>query len=300
MRNEFDYLNDVQIDFSKYEAMELTDKERMNMKKAVKEKKPRFSWKKCAVIAACVASIAIVAQTGFAQDIMSHIVKVVMTGHNDVIQMEDSAITRNVPEELIGCFFDADGNEVTELTDGRGYTDLYSKDGVKYDDESLTNLFIEKGIIKTDTEVSIHVAPADDGSAIPETDESRIVFTSESELQSGLNFALKAPEYLPEGYSFLYGVGFRKNDGTMSGDYAMMAYSDGEQKFTVHERIINENTRYSMGTNSELTEGIINGCTAAITDYEITWEQDGISVAILSGMSDVTGDKLLKVANSVK
>ena len=47
-------------------------------------------------------------------------------------------------------------------------------------------------------------------------------------------------------------------------------------------------------------EGTVNGCTAAVSEHDVMWEQDGVSVDLVSGESDITGDVLLKVANSVK
>ncbi len=300
MKNEFDYLNDAKMDFSKYEAMELTDKERVEMKKEIKKTTRKFSWKKCAVLAACVASLAIAAQTSFARDMMERIVKVVTTGHNDVIQTDFSEMEAALPQILKGSFFDKVGNEITSLDGITSYTELYDANGVQYDEKSITKLFKDKGLIDDDEDVTIRVGVPKEPGVIPESGDGEEVFTSIEELSLKLNFTLKTPEYMPEGWSFLYGYGFTNEDGVMSGNYAVLVYYDGKNEFTIHERIINDETRYTMSTDETVTEDTINGCTAAISAHNIMWEQEGVSVDLSSGDSGITGDELIKIAESVK
>ena len=301
MKNEYDYLNDVRTDFSKYEAMELTDKERREMKKEFKKNKARFSWRKCAALAACAAAIAIAAQTGFAQNMMARIINVVQTGHNDVVQTDYSEAEETLTQTLKGSIFDKDGNEVTSLDGITSYTDLYDARGVQYDEKSIIKLFKDKGLVNDDVDAIIRVSgTTKEKGVIPESGDGEEVFTSIEELGSKLNFALKTPEYMPEGWKFLYGYGFTNEDGVMSGNYAVLVYYDGKNEFTIHERIINDETRYTMSTDETVTESTINGCTAAISAHNIMWEQDGVSVDLSSGESGITGDELIKVAESVK
>lgn len=298
MKNEYDYLNDVRTDFSKYEAMELTDKERREMKKEFKKNKARFSWRKCAALAACAAVIAVAAQTGFAQNMMARIINVVQTGHNDVVQTDYSEAEETLTQTLKGSIFDKDGNEITSL-DGISYKDLYDANGNRYDEESLANLFADKGLVNEDAMIRVSGTAKEKG-VIPESGNGEEVFTSVEELGSKLNFTPKTPEYMPEGWDFLYCYGFTGDDGVMSGNYAVLVYYDGNEEFYIHERVINEDTRYTASTVETVTEGTVNGCTAAISEHDVMWEQDGVSVDLVSGESDITGDVLLKVANSVK
>ena len=300
MKNEYDYLNDVRTDFSKYETMELTDKERREMKNEFKKRKAHFSWRKCSALAACAAAIAIAAQTGFAQNMMERIINVVQTGHNDVVQTDYSEAEETLTQTLKGCIFDKDGNEITSLDGITSYTDLYDASGVRYDEKSIIKLFKDKGLVNDDVDAIIRVGTPKEKGVIPESGNGEEIFTSIEELGSRLNFTLKTPEYMPEGWDFLYCYGFTGDDGVMSGNYAVLVYYDGNEEFYIHERVINDDTRYTASTDETVTEGTVNGCTAAISEHDVMWEQDGVSVDLVSGESDITGDVLLKVANSVK
>ena len=300
MKNEYDYLNDVRTDFSKYETMELTDKERREMKNEFKKRKAHFSWRKCSALAACAAAIAIAAQTGFAQNMMERIINVVQTGHNDVVQTDYSEAEETLTQTLKGCIFDKDGNEITSLDGITSYTDLYDASGVRYDEKSIIKLFKDKGLVNDDVDAIIRVGTPKEKGVIPESGNGEEIFTSIEELGSRLNFTLKTPEYMPEGWDFLYCYGFTGDDGVMSGNYAVLVYYDGNEEFYIHERVINDDTRYTASTDETVTEGTVNGCTAAISEHDVMWEQDGVSVDLVSGESDITGGMLLKVANSVR
>lgn len=300
MKNEFDYLNDVSVDLSGYEAAELTETECEIMKKEVlKKTKKKSKAGRYVAVAAAVALVAAMTQIAFAQGLVDKIVKTVSTGYNTVFQMDDSDGAFELPEALKNKIFDADGNPLNSIKGGgidRG--EYYNADGKRLGADDYVDLLAESGLINLE-EVEIHVAKSDD-KLIPDSDESIKVFTSQEELQEQLNFKLITPEYLPEGFEFLYCEGFSKSNGELSGDYAVLAYSDGEKKFTIHERVINDETKFETGTSEEVREGEINGCKAAITDSGIIWEQNGVSVDIVSGDSGVLGKELLKVAESTK
>ena len=89
MKNEFDYLNNVKVDFSGYELVDLTDAERMKMKNAIAKGRNRFL-KKAVSIAACLAIIVTLNQSVFAQSIINDIVKSISTGFNHFIQVDDA------------------------------------------------------------------------------------------------------------------------------------------------------------------------------------------------------------------
>ncbi len=289
MKNEYDYLNDVKMDFSVYDD---------EMKKeSIEMKKGKMSIRKIAVIAACAAAVAITG-TAFASGYVTKIVKSISTGHNMMIQTDDTGMEWEIPEQLSGKFYDKDGNELQYITYGMTYGDLYDKDGNRYDEASIAQLFTDSGYADS---MDIRVEAAkDNGTKIPYDDERIKVYTSLEEFDADLSFDLKAPEYVPDGYSFLYGNGYRDNDGTMSGNYATLTYSNGKDTFSLHERVINDETSFETSTNEDVTEMLINGCTAAVSDHEIMWEESGISITVISASSNITGDDLLKVAESVK
>lgn len=304
MKNEYDYLNGAELDLSGYEPAELTKEERMIMKKEVLNKtKKRSRAKRVIAAIAVVAAVFGVTQLAFAGGFVERIVKTISTGHNTIIETDDSGVMFTLPEALSGRVFDKDGNPVTELEGGLDESDinLYDENGVKYDAQRWIDLMCETGVIDKD-KMRVSVSAASKGKPVPGENENIKVYTTLDDFErfkSGLNFDLLEPEYLPEGYSFLYAEGFA-NGGVVSGDYAVVGYSNGADVFTVHERIINDKTKYTTSYDAPVSECEIHGCAAAVTDSSAEWEEGGVSVAVLSGNSGVTGDELLKVAESVK
>lgn len=290
MKNEFDFLNDVKMDFSNYEAMKLTESERATMKQAVKKKSgKRISWKKCALIAACAATIAAMSQTAFAQELMGKIIQSISTGYNTFVQMEEpEGVTVSVPDQLAGQIYDKEGRVMTKI--GR-QDKLYDREG---NEVMIQSEMTQEG-------EQLFLFPVDKMNEIPESDESSVIYSSVAELESVLDFDLKTPESLPQGYHFLYGEAFRteKNSDEISGEYAFLAYSNGEKTFFLHERMINEANKFVSSLSGELKTIQIHGHTAAMGDREISWEEDGISVSIL-GRDAVTGDDLIKLAESIQ
>lgn len=290
MKNEFDYLNDVKMDFSEYENLELTDWERESMKKILKKNTgKKVSAKRCIAAAACAAAmLAVISQTAFAQELVAKIVQSISTGHNSFVTYEEENTPQSVPvpDELKGQVFDKNGNMLTKISND--ITQIYDKDGneviicSKFDGDEAAEISLER------------VKKADE---IPESGNGTVVYTSINDISAVLNFALKTPEYLPEGYSLLYAEAFSDNSGNISGDYASLCYSNNKKMFFIHERVSNENTRFTSSGN--YTEGEVNGHTAALAKNEASWEADGISISII-GRDALSDDKLLNVAKSIK
>ncbi len=306
MKNEFDYLNDAAIDLDEYEPAELSKEERLIMKEKVLEKsKKKPSAKRYIAVAAAVALAVVIAVPAFANNgFVEKIVKYISLGHNIIIETDDSGAVFTLPEALNGRVFDKDGNRVTEIEGGLDAEniELYDENGVKYDAERWIDLMRETGMVD-DREVKVSTGSAYSGRLIPDEDKGVKVYTTADEFnafKNKLNFKLLEPEYIPEGYSFLYAEGFSDGDGNVSGDYAVIGYSNGKNVFTIHERIINDETKFTASFDEPVTETNIHGCTAAISEHSADWEENGISVSVLSGNSSVTGGELIKVAESVK
>ena len=107
-RNEFDFLNDVKMDFSDYEIMNLSEMERNKMKNVNKPHK-KFSVGKVSALAACVALVVALSQTAMAKDFFSNIISSVSTGHNLFVKTDDSNMKMTLPDEVKGKFYDKDG-----------------------------------------------------------------------------------------------------------------------------------------------------------------------------------------------
>ena len=306
MKNEFDYLNDAAVDLDEYEPAELTKEERLIMKEKVLEKsKKRPLVKRYIAVAAAAALAVAIAVPAFANNgFVERIVKYVSLGHNVIIETDDSGTVFTLPEALNGRVFDKDGNRVTEIKGGLDAEniELYDENGVKYDAERWIDLMCETGVVDKG-EVKVSTGSAYSGRLIPDEGKGVKVYTTAEEFEAfkdKLNFRLLEPEYLPEGYSFLYAEGFADGNGNISGDYAVIGYSNGENVFTIHERIINDETKFTASFDEPVTETKIHGCAAAVSEHSADWEENGISVSVLSGNSSVTGGELVKVAESVK
>lgn len=290
MRNEYDVFNDAAIDFSIYQEVELTEQERADMKRELKNKKAKkISWKKCAVIAASFATVAAMSQTVFAQELIDKIIRSISTGYNTVIQYElKNPEPAPVPQELAGQIYDENGTVLTELD---GKQKLYDNQGVE--------VVIDSEI--TDQGERLFLVPADRINQIPQSDETQVVFTSLEEAAAVLDFTPKTPQVLPDGYQFLYAQTYRteKNSQEISGKYLMLAYSNGKNTFFIDERLAGEDTKFVMGSSSKVEEIQIHGNKAAVTSDSVTWEADGVSISIL-GRDVVTGQDLIQLAESVQ
>ena len=118
MKKEFEFLNEVEMDFSKYEEASLSEMERVRMKQNLKKNSRNFQFRKNMTrAAACAAVLLAFSQTTFAKDIME---KIVSIGHSSVVieeeQNPDMDYIYPIPEELIGQVFDENGNELSEVT----------------------------------------------------------------------------------------------------------------------------------------------------------------------------------------
>jgi len=104
MKNEFDYLNNVKVDFSEYNLEELTDLERMKMINVI-TKSRNGSWMKAASIAACLTIVITLNQSVFAQNIINDIIiddiiRSISTGLNHFVQVDDdSSLSVKIPDK---------------------------------------------------------------------------------------------------------------------------------------------------------------------------------------------------------
>ena len=274
------------MDFSEYEEVPFTEQDRLTMKKNLKQSNKTYrSHKRMMWAAGLAACLAVTSQTAFAKDLAE---KIFSLGHSSIITEteSDSAEVSSVPvpDELKGQLFDADGKEMTELSSADpGY---FNKDG---DPVQINSVEDNDGIIH----YSISKYSADD----PLGDvDGVIAFDSIDDLD--LSFDLKVPETLPDGFSLTKIYGFSDEDGKASPDYAVLAYSDGKDNFTIHERLDSEDTQF-VTSLPDPQEMDFHGSTAVYNDSEFYAVWDGTNISIL-GNDVLTGDVLLKVAESMK
>lgn len=282
MKNAFDYLNDVKMDFGRYEEEKISEEEILTMKNKVAKK--RISVKKVCAAALCAAVIAATC-TAFASGYVTNIIKTLTTGHNIFYQYDPEAL-HELPEEIKGHIFDGEGNALTALPDDFDPADCFDEEGNRFTSESLSELF--KSLLGDDV--------IDDSDYDPE--ESEYIFASVEEAQRVAVFDIKVPEYLPEGYALKKIYGFKDGDGNVSGEYINMVYEAGDKKIHIFERVINEQTAFETGA-ANLEEITLNGRRAVISDGEsIDYEtEDDVSVGIYAH-GNITREELLKMAES--
>lgn len=281
MKNEFDYLNEVSMDFSQYDIEELTDKERKRMKRA--NKKHTSSVKLLSLSAAVIAAV-LLCQSALAGDLYGRIVKSVSTGHNSFTQIDMSGERAAIPEEYKGYLYDKYGNVATIYTDD---TEYYDKHGNKIENVSE---YLSENIPSLKTGKS----EQNDDPLQDARDLGYPVITDISKIDDYLCFKSLLPEYLPEGYNF-YGASAYGNE------YLFVYYKKGNDYIMLHERIINDETSFEDGTDGKLEEVKINGVDAVIVDRKyIGWEQGNVFVEV--NFCNTKQDKksqLVKIAKSI-
>lgn len=291
IKNEFDYLNDVKMDFSEYEIVDLSELERNKMKNVNKQHK-KFPIGRVSALAACVALVVAFSQTAIAKDFFSNIIASVSTGHNQFFKMDDSGMQIALPDEIKGKLFDKDGNPVTVYKNG---DKLYDEKGNEIAD--LVRYVTETLGIDTLTvngeKIKIGDSSKDDIVKDAQESGQNIVYDI-NQINDSLNFTAKMPEYLPENFEFFA--------ATADGDYLFLYYADRntDEYFTIHERVINDDTAYETSTDGSLIETTVNGNKAVLMDdRNLEWETDGISISVMGHHAITTAD-VLKVADSIK
>lgn len=290
MKSEFEYLNDVKMDFSIYESDVLTEKEKRKMKKIADRK---TSLKKYVSVGVCAATVVALGITAYASGFIDNVIKFVSTGYNEFVLIDTTNMTKSVPEEFKGLLFDENGNEINEFVGAD--MKLYDENGDLIDD--IGKYLNEKGIsefVADNERIEIKPNNAKDDPLANAREMGYPVIDDINEIDGYLAFEAKLPEYLPEGFEF-YGA------SAYGTDYLFVYYMNGANEYiAVHERIINEETAFSASVSKSIDEIMINGKKAVLLDgRSIDWETDGISVGV-NGRDVISKDELIKMAESIK
>lgn len=287
MKREYEFFNDVKMDFSEYEEVSFTEKECLTMKNNFKKtNKTYYSHKRMMWAAGLAACLAITSQTSFAKNLVE---KIVSLGYSSIIvetgSDTDDMVIIPMPDELKGQIFDKDGNEFKELSSDM--QEIYDKNG----DQVV--------ICSNETDGTMTYSLKKYSPTDPLADNVSIVtFDTIEDLEKNLSFDLKVPESLPDGFSISKICGLQDNDGNISTDYAILTYNSKNASFTIHERRDSEETKFAA-TLSDPQEMVFHGTTAVYTNSEFDATWDGTIISIL-GNNALTGDSLLEVARSLK
>ncbi len=282
MKNAYDYLNDVRMDFDIYDEEPITEEEVYKMSKISKTEKKGL--KKKALIIGAAAVFAVATGVMAADGNIGGIIKTITLGNNIFVQTDPEA-AHPLPEELYGRLYDKQGNIVTAVTED-GLDSLYDENGKHIDSDRLMEIFED--------------ALGDEADFYEEDEADKVTWSSLEEAQAAADFDIKQPGYMPEGFAFESAHAYKDKEGSLSGLYVNLDYSDGNGNvITVMERLLNEETAFKISTDGEMEEVLINGINAVILNgRNINFEtQDNISVSIHGG--NIARDELIKIAESI-
>ncbi len=285
MKNEFDYLNDISVDFSLYQEIPLTKKEYQKM-----TCQKRRSAKKYALLAACLGIVAILSVSAYASGFFGKIVKTVSTGHNEFSQMDMTGVRYPIPKELDGLLFDKNGIKITEFTPNTVY---YDQNGNEITD--LQAFAHEHGITAlTTAEGTVQLSEKETDPLASARKDGYPVISNPDDINSYLSFCAKLPSWLPDGYTFL--------GATAYGDQYLFVYYQNQEGHYImlDERILNEETAFSASTDGVLEKVLVNGNSAVLLDgTSLNWETDDISIGI-SSRGLLSREELFKLAESIQ
>ena len=283
MKNQYDYLNDAEIDLSIYENEYVSEEEVYRM--SVSNHKNRGLKKKAAVIG-IAAALAVGTGVAAAEGHIERIIRSFTTGHNMFVQVDPNA-PHDLPKEVVGLLYDKSGNVITAATDD-DFKNMYDKNGNLLTQEQIREIFDE--------------ALGDNADIRDEKDAETSEWNTIEEAQAVAKFDIKYPKYIPEGFSFNRAYTYKNDDGSISGYYMTLEYTNSEGKdINIMERLLNDETAFKMSTDSELKEMVINGRKTIIddgrnADFET---EDSVSVSIHT-KGNVSEDELIKITESIK
>lgn len=137
-----------------------------------------------------------------------------------------------------------------------------------------------------------------DSSEENHTDSSRPGFTDLAEAQAYLDFELKLPDYLPEGYQLDRISLYTTNNDAISGEYADIFFTKGKRFIYLQTRLMNGKTSFAAKLgNMKLTE--INGYSALQGRKNLDVDINGVMYMFSASKADVGADELIKMVESI-
>ncbi|MBA9084459.1 hypothetical protein FHR92_000916 [Fontibacillus solani] len=240
-----------------------------------------------AIVTALILMLGVLfTQPSLASGLLDKIISTISLGHITVVQYEtpeDRAVP--VPDSLQGKLFTKDGQSVYELSENNG--PLYTAEG-----EEIAGISNGEIITKAEAELSLK--------------EGIQVLTDPAELSSYTNFKVGMPTYLPEGFEFKHAEMYVDEQGEISPKYVTLVFTkagDADKKITIHERYADDETAYSVATDSIIEKSKVNGADAIITDgRSIDWEDREVLYGIhTSKMGEkIETSELIRIAESIE
>ena len=290
MKNEYDYLNDVEMDFSVYGEEKLSEKEIRKMKRSAGNRK------KSIAIAVAAAAVALTG-TAFALGPAGNIIRQLSTGHNTIVQTDPNE-KLELPERLQGKFFDENGTPLGALSQ-KDFDNIYDADGNKLSKSDYADIIAEvyggEAEVLENGEVKISLP---DDKALDAHEHS---FADAGDAAAQASFDLKLPQALPDGYALDRVYTYTNDDGSYSGDYVTLEYKNGKDTIIIYERAVKDDTAFTASTDDEIREVDISGSAAVLEGSRIiSWETDD-KVSVSVQMPEGTGeDNTIAFAGDVK
>ena len=123
------------------------------------------------------------------------------------------------------------------------------------------------------------------------------IFTTVAETEPHLDFDLRIPSYLPEGY-MLSRIGLITDaNGETSGEYASVFFTKGAKYIYLQARLMSEGTAFSAELGN-LEEVEINGYKGLLGKQNLDVDIDGVMYMFSTGSADVDSAELIKMVES--
>jgi hypothetical protein len=241
--------------------------------------------KTVAIAASLVLASTLVAQTSFAQESVSKIIKSINLGHVTMVQEEDNDEPKEVdlPDSLKGKAYDKNGKLIEKLTKDTAKDGIYDKDGNR-----ITKFIMNDGSV---------VGMKDKNSK----SEDKLYVTDINKISDYTCFKVKLPTYLPDGYTFKNAEFTKDENGNVKDSkYADINFENkvtGKEIF-LQERFACDETK-TVGNADDIEKIKINGVDAILSDgRNIDWETD--NTLFYLGGKNIGKDEVIKVAESIK
>lgn len=239
------------------------------------------------VAAAMVVLLGVLAvKPSFAESVLNRVIAAVTLGHITAFQVEPPPedLAYPVPEALRGKVFSRDGVPVNEVNGHTG--PLYTADGQEiysFADGKIITKAQEKARRKKNVRI----------------------LTDPDTLSDHVNFKVKLPAYLPEGYTFSHAEQYVDEQGKTSPKYLELYFGNSYEgrEIMMQQRYADEETATIQSTTGKIEQVKVNGADGFTVDARtIDWEEGGVLYFISTKhMGEAIGKEgLIRIAESLK
>ncbi|MDO5516024.1 MAG: DUF4367 domain-containing protein [Clostridium sp.] len=265
------------IDFSKdTDKDEVYEKTIKNIKKEEGNNMNRKKLRNCSIAAATLLIVSLVAiKPTWAVEAFNNVLKTIHLEQVEYNHMSHDKVP--LPDWCQGKVFDKDGNPVTESDPYDRDRKLYTADGKEiYEMKNQTIITVD------------------------EKDKYLVKVTDQNEINDYINFDIRIPEYIPDGFTFDRGESEKYHEDDPKGSLRGMAitFKNGDKEFTVDE-FNNEGEPLAIMGTEDMKKFTLDGID--FVEYEngiLYWNKDDISYGIAG--EGVDRDTLIKIAESIK